>query len=260
MKKLMLTLLAAGSMAAANAQSHTILLYGNATVNTDQQEYVGDIKTNSVQWGINPGIGYQFSPHWTIGVEGGFRMGRNPQLVNGSTQTTVTNDWNAGVFARYTKYFGPIFFIYGQLEGSYVGGNTQVEDITDQSSYNGFNVNLFPGIGAFVAKGLALNFSVGGIGYTGVNWSDNSLLKSENKFNFTFGQQFNFGISKNFGCRGGHHHMHGHHEPGDEMRHMDTSDDDDEDAPPPPHHMKEKKHTKEKKAKKAKKHDDEDED
>jgi len=257
MKKLMLTLLAAGSIAAANAQSHTILLYGNATVTTDQQNYAGNITTNNIHWGINPGIGYQFSPHWTIGVQGGFDMGRNPSLVNGGTQTTVTNNWQAGLFGRYTKYFGSVFFIYGQLEGSYVGGTSEVEDITPQANYDGFNVNLFPGVGAFVARGLALNFSIGGIGYTGMNWTGNlNGLNSENKFNFTFGHQANFGISKNFGCHPAHHHMHGHHEPGDDMRHIDTSDDDDDNTPPPPPQVKEKKHKKVKKVKKVKKYDD----
>ena len=55
MKKLILALIAAGSMATANAQSNSILLYGDLGLQTVRMQNL-DKTTN---WNASPGIGYQ---------------------------------------------------------------------------------------------------------------------------------------------------------------------------------------------------------
>ena len=63
MKKLILALIAAGSMATANAQSQSILLYGDLGLQTVRMQNL-DKTTN---WNASPGIGYQFNHNWTVG-------------------------------------------------------------------------------------------------------------------------------------------------------------------------------------------------
>ncbi len=84
---------------------------------------------------------------------------------------------------------------------------------------------ITPSLAINVHNGLALNFGIGGIGFRTVSYDIAPTTMSS--FMFTFGQQVNIGISKNFGCKSSHH---GHHEPGMEMRKMKkhSSDDDDE--------------------------------
>ncbi|HRO69535.1 MAG TPA: hypothetical protein PK951_04120, partial [Chitinophagaceae bacterium] len=62
---------------------------------------------------------------------------------------------------------------------------------------NGFGVEVFPAVALNVHNGFALNFSFGSIGFEstkakGVDGSNNDLW-------LNFGQQVNFGVSKNFG-------------------------------------------------------------
>ncbi|MBA3827829.1 MAG: hypothetical protein H0X33_02735 [Taibaiella sp.] len=229
MKKLLITLLASVSLLGATAQPNTVLVYGNVSVSNDNQEYGNGVTTQNLEWSINPGLGYQFSRHWTVGVQGGYGYNSMPNTAFSINQTVIKTDWTAGVFLRYTKYLGPVFFMYAQLDGSNAEGSTEVEDINGtKATYMGFQGSLYPAIGAFVCRGLAVNMNFGGIGYRNINWTG-SAINSEDKFTFNFGRVLNIGISKNFGC--GHRRMHGHAEPGADTRHIDTSDDDEDDAP-----------------------------
>jgi hypothetical protein len=96
--------------------------------------------------------------------------------------------------------------------------------------HSGIYAGLFPALGINVGRGLALNFAIGGLNYATDKRQD--LAFSTNNFNFTLGNQVNFGISKNFNCG---HKMHTHHEPGDEIhrRKMDNMEDEDDAAPKP---------------------------
>jgi hypothetical protein len=66
MKKLILALLAMGTIATVNAQEpHSILLYGDATIKTVSDS----IQHKTTNWDANIGIGYQFNHNWTIGLK-----------------------------------------------------------------------------------------------------------------------------------------------------------------------------------------------
>jgi hypothetical protein len=112
----------------------------------------------------------------------------------------------------------------------YQGGYHTNEGNPATDKHTGIYVGLYPALGINVHHGLALNFSIGGLNYATDKQQDR--VYSTNTFNFTFGNQVNVGISKNFNCG---HKMHSHHEPGDEVHHrkMDKSDDDDDAAPKP---------------------------
>lgn len=227
MKKLLLALLAIGGFASANAQKNTWLLYGNASYSTSTVDY-GSFDYKSTAWGVNPGIGYQFSNHMTIGLQGGYNSMRTP-TADGLNRE-INKDWSVGAFWRYTHYVGNIFFIYNQMELSYIAGSVQTEGLSNKSTYDGITGAWYPAIGAFVYKGLAMNFNIGGVGfasYSGNPASVNSPDMTGSNFAITFGRTVNIGISKNIGCRS-HGRRHGHHsEPGAEVRRMKIVEDEE---------------------------------
>jgi hypothetical protein len=248
MKKLILALLVAGTVATANAQEpHSILLYGDASLATISDS----VQHKTTNWDANIGIGYQFNQNWTLGLKlmwgqdatkEGNPAGPNP--VTGAAQTQGTkntfNTYAVGPFARYSHYFGKseIFFWYGQFDIDYQGGYHTSEGNAADDKSTGIYAGIYPAIGINVHHGLALNFSVGGINYsslkyTNIDGAGTSPTYATNSFNVTFGHQVNFGISKNFACHHmgmKHHHMAG--EPGDEMHSRKAGKtDDDDDAP-----------------------------
>ncbi len=228
MKKVILTLLAVGSIAVANAQPGSILLYGNVGI-TSQTDAA---KTNNMAWNVNPGVGYQFNENWTVGLNLGWSQTSTKDSGRGNRYTV--NNYNVGPFLRYTHSIGNgLFYWFGQLNLGYMGTYSTFGSEPSFNKANGFNANIMPAVGINLGQGYALNFGIGGLGFSTLKESEASNSSSD--FSFTFGQQFNVGLSKNFNC----HHMHGHHEPGDEMRHMDTSDDDN--APKKGHHHKKDK-------------------
>ncbi|MEI8278808.1 MAG: outer membrane beta-barrel protein [Bacteroidota bacterium] len=213
MKKLIFALLAVGSVAAANAQSNSILLYGNAGLST----YTDSASTNHFNWNLSPGIGYQFDQHWTIGLA--LSYGQMTTKVDGGDRVN-NNVYSAGAFGRYTHNISNIFYCYGQLDMGYHGGNTTGNAPTS-NRFGGFYSSLTPAVGINIKNGYALNFSIGGVGYMTTKYDD--LANGSSGFNITFGQQMNVGISKNFAC----HHMRSHHEPGEDAHKMKEGDDDD---------------------------------
>ena len=224
MKKLILALLAAATVATANAQEpHSILLYGDASLSTNRDPSL--YKTTN--WDANIGVGYQFNQNWTLGLK--LMWGQNATKDSAGTKNT-DNLYSVGPFARYSKYFGKseIFFWYGQFDFDYQGGYHTNEGNPATDKHTGVYAGFYPALGVNIHHGLALNFNVGGINYA--TDKVQSATNSNNSFNLTFGHSVNIGISKNFNCG---HKMHAHHEPGDEVhrRKADKMEDEDDAAP-----------------------------
>lgn len=230
MKKLFLSLLACGSIAAANAQAGSWLLYGQAGVTASSYDGVHGPAmgtggyANSVNWYATPGLGYQFDNHWTLGMYG--QYGNGGYKLTGTGQPWIrTNDWELGLFVRYTENLNKLFAIYGQFNAGFTHGNTTLDGkVITNSRYNGFNLQFVPAIALNVHKGLALTFGIGGLGYH--NEAYENTNNSNGTFDISFGQQVNWGIQKNFGG----HNRRIHREPGTD-RHMKNWRDDDGDAP-----------------------------
>jgi hypothetical protein len=265
MKKLILALLAVGTIATANAQEpRSILLYGDVGFHSDRHTDnsssfpgAGDKVT---MWDVNAGVGYQFNHNWTLGAK--VMWGQNADKAGGngyvsdpfvrsylaSTGTNATegesftnNMYAVGPFARYSHYIrkSETFFWYSQLDFDYVGGYWTAGGNPAYLKNSGIFLGLYPALGINVGCGYCINFAVGGINYTTIKYTGNTPTTlttgtnySDNAFNFTFGQQVNVGLSKNFNCG---HKMHSHHEPGDEIhrRKMDKMEDEDDAAPKP---------------------------
>jgi len=242
MKKLLLSILAVGTLATANAQKGSILVYGNIGYESQKGDDALETKTNTLNF--NPGVGYQFDGMWTAGI-----------ALQMSNRTSTPNVGNAskdnamaiGVFARYSKPVNNIFSLYAQLDIASL--STKTDDGAGTTvKHTGIYVGVAPAVSVHIPGWFEMNFGFGGLSYQTLK-SDAPSAKTASTLDFNFGQTVNIGISKNFGTG---KKMHGHHEPGEDTRHMNTKDDDD-DAP------KGKKEHKEKKSKKAKHDKDEDE-
>jgi hypothetical protein len=189
MKKTVMALLTIVCLnAAVNAQTGSILLYGNLGFSANKNG--GVIDNINQQSGVgsfsfNPGIGYQFNNSWTVGVEGGYNY------VDDGTEIGKTT--SAGAFLRYSKPLAGIFSAYAQLGIGYQG---QTVDFNGASiTWNGFYSRITPAIYADIKNGFGLNFSVGGLEYSSL--SNNGTTRST--FGLTFGKELSIGLSKNFG-------------------------------------------------------------
>ena len=226
MKKLILALLAVGTIATANAQEpKSILLYGDATLATNRSDSL--FKTTN--WDANIGIGYQFNHNWTLGLK--VMWGQNATKDSAGTKNT-DNVYSVGPFARYSHYIrkSETFFWYGQFDFDYQGGYHTNEGNPATAKHSGIYVGVYPALGINVGRAVCLNFNIGGINYTTDKYT--TATYAINTFNLNFGHQANIGISKNFNCG---HKMHSHHEPGDEVhrRKADKMEDEDDAAPKP---------------------------
>lgn len=225
MKKLFLSLLACGTIAtAANAQKGSWLLYGQIGVHASSYDGVHSASSNAISWNVSPGVGYQFDNNWTLGLYASY-LNQGAKPVGIGAAWIRTNDWEAGIFARYTNNLNKIFSYYTQFNAGFGHGNTTLDGkVITNSRYNGFALGITPAISANVHKGLALNFSIGGLGYS--NYGYENVAGTNGHFNFTFGNQVNIGIQKNFGG----HNRRIHREPGTD-RHLKNWRDDDGDSP-----------------------------
>lgn len=226
MKKLILAILAAGTLTTANAQEpKSILLYGDVSVATERNANL----YKTTDWNVTPGVGYQFNHNWTLGLS--MMWGQHATKDSAGTKNT-DNMYYVGPFARYSRYIrkSETFFWFAQFDFGYAGGYHTNEGNPATDKYNGVKTQLYPAVGINVGHGVCLNFSVGGINYSTLKGQD--ATNSDNAFGFTFGKQVNFGLSKNFNCG---HKMHSHHEPGDEIhrRKADKMEDEDDAAPKP---------------------------
>lgn len=189
MKKIILaSLFMAGLAVSANAQKNSVLVYGTVSASSTKYEPTNG---KSSQFSLMPGIGYQFSNHWTAGIAGGYMSGKseNGTIVN------KQNGYAIGPFVRYTTNLSNVFFFFSQLDAQYTS-TTNKPALAAETKNTGFGLEVTPAIGANVYKGLALNFAFGSLSYT-TQKTENTPNKTKN-FGLSFGNQINIGISKNF--------------------------------------------------------------
>lgn len=196
MKKLLL-ILALTMFSFANAQKGTILVSGNLSYNSQKSGDSGSfpIYTN---YSFSPKVGYQYNDNWTVGVESFIGNSKNTY----SSGNNKINGFSLGSFIRYSKPLGGNFSVYTD-----VGMGYRNEELiyftagsipnTTTSKANGFYVGVTPALFLNINKGFGLNFNIGGLGYNTLNNKTHNGSDVKN-FNFSFGQAFSVGISKNF--------------------------------------------------------------
>lgn len=196
MKKSLL-ILALAVFSFANAQKGTILVLGNVGYYSQKSDVSLGISPTQNSFNFSPKVGYQYNDNWTVGVE---------SYISNSKQTYTSgeyksNNFSVGGFLRYSKPIGGIFSAYADLgtgyhnaeQTQYNGGDFPY---TSTMKGNGFYVGVTPALLLNINKGFGLNFNLGSIGYSTLNYSNPG--NDTRNFNFSFGQAFSIGISKNF--------------------------------------------------------------
>lgn len=195
MKKLIyLSALCLGISATSFGQAGTTLLYGDFGASTAK---INDNSKSKAFYG-NLGLGYQFDNHWTAGVNVGYGTSRG-------TDTSINywgtaDNYNAGLFLRYTNRINRIFAFYTQGEIGYQGMKYGSTNSSASINYNGMYFNLYPAVSVFFYKGWALNFNLGGLSYNSLSEKGNSANNADG-LDFNLGQQANIGVSVNFKMR-----------------------------------------------------------
>ena len=192
MKKTLLFLLVLAAITTASfAQQGSVLVYGNAGFFSTKN--ASDSK--SANYSFSPGLGYQFSKKWTAGLELGLNGSRRE--IGTTNNFNKSSGFAAGPFVRYTQDLFYSVSMFGQANFNYT--TDKLEPFNSPSTtVNGFNVGIIPAVMIQVQNGFALNFGFGGIEYSSSK-VDAPGAKASTSLSFTFGQQVNFGISKNFG-------------------------------------------------------------
>jgi hypothetical protein len=264
MKKLILSMMAAGIAVTSFAQGNgcyqqgNILLYGVGTYSnshgSDTRSFANANSTTTdrprmLNWEISPGVGYNVTENLAVGVDFrymGSKTTYDRKAISYSNagygvDQVKTFDYAIGPFVRYTMPIGEHFFWYGQFAAHYLRGRETPRftnlagnnSFTRDDNYKGVDASYMPAVGVMVCRSVSLTFGVGGISYQYQKWDYNSDITASagsehtakvNNFDVTFGRQVNIGVQKYFGC---HKRMH-HAEEMDETRHMDTNDDSDD--------------------------------
>jgi hypothetical protein len=196
MKKLLL-ILALAVFSFANAQKGTILVSGNVGYYSEKSGNSGFQPTQK-NFNFSPKVGYQYNDNWTAGVESTISNSKN----NYTSGEYKSNNFSIGGFVRYSKPLGELFSVYADLgtgyhnvkQTQYNGGDFPFTSI---SKSNGFYVGVTPALLLNISKGFGLNFNIGGLGYNTLNNTTHNANDTKT-FNFSFGQAFSVGISKNF--------------------------------------------------------------
>lgn len=196
MKKSLL-ILALVMFSFANAQKGTILVSGNVGYNSQKSDVSLGVRPTQNNFNFSPKVGYQYNDNWTVGVE---------SYISNSKQTYTSgeyksNNFSVGGFLRYSKPIGGIFSVYADLGAGYhnvkqTQYNGGINPYTSTLKGNGFYVGVTPSLFLNINKGFGLNFNLGSIGFSNLNYSNPG--NDTQNFNFSFGQAFSVGISKNF--------------------------------------------------------------
>lgn len=191
MKKSFMLLLCAGSVITASAQKGSVLLFGNfggaAAINNDVSSTM-----KYSNFGITPGLGYQLSDRWTLGVEGTFNYSRAHAtgIQYESARQVIAG---GGLFARYTVPINNLLFFYTQGEALY-SVSKNFNNGFESAGGNNLNLRISPHIGINIKNGYALNIGFGSVGYNLQRFSGIST----STFTYNFSQGFSIGLSKNF--------------------------------------------------------------
>lgn len=179
-----------------SAQKNTLLLGGNIGYNSDNTSISGE-KSKVESFSFTPTMGYQFSDHWTVGVNSSITSGKRPADFG----TLKENGFAIGPFVRYAVPLSQTFAVYGDLGAGYqsMKNTYTVASNSSEIKLNGFYANFTPALFINFKNGFGLNFNIGGIRY-GYLKQDGADFKN-NRFNLSFGKEVGVGISKNFGLK-----------------------------------------------------------
>ncbi|MBC9910681.1 outer membrane beta-barrel protein [Chitinophaga varians] len=185
-------------VAKAQLSKGDVILGGNVNVKTTSAKVKdGDDKTTNTSFGISPKVGYALNSNWVIGVFAETQFGNKKVSTKTGDVKTKTLDITPGIFVRNYHMIGQSkFAFFAEANAGYGFGNTKVEG-NKTESYNGFAVNVLPGITYFVTKHFMIEGAFGGLGYTyAQNKNEATGVKTNvSDFDFNFTKQLNLGVN-----------------------------------------------------------------
>lgn len=183
-------------VAKAQFSKGDVIVGGNLNVLTSssKEKDKDNSKTSSTQFGISPKVGVALNPNWVIGVfaKSAFSTEKDAKDVK-TTGYRIT----PGIFARNYHMLGQSkFAFFAEANAGYRFGSDKY-DGTKITTYNGFSVNVLPGITYFVSKHFMLEGAFGGLSY---NYSQakteaTGVKKNTSSFGFDFPKEFQIGVN-----------------------------------------------------------------
>lgn len=142
----------------------------------------GNVENNT--FAIAPSVGYFVSPNIAVGARVGYVNSKETDKTTLITVEDKMDTFTAGAFGRY--YYTPAsrFSIFGELNANY---GTQkftntVGAVTTDAKFNGFDINIAPGVNYFISKNFALEATWGVLGYSSFK-ADVAGAESQDNFN-----------------------------------------------------------------------------
>ncbi|APD07618.1 hypothetical protein UJ101_02115 [Flavobacteriaceae bacterium UJ101] len=190
MKKIILSAALIATGIFATAQKNTILVAGEVGY-SDTEINNADGSTLT----LNPKIGYQFTDHLTLGAEWSYKESDGTVSNNTVNADAYEQNQKIGGFLRYSMPLNNTFSVFADLG---VGYQYLANDLAgiEQYSADGLYTDLVPALFINMRNGFGLNFNIGGIEYSNLSGTNYDA----DNFNFNFGKEVGFGISKNFGA------------------------------------------------------------
>ncbi|CAL1520853.1 outer membrane beta-barrel protein [Chitinophaga sp. MM2321] len=198
MKKLIVmaaVVLFGSQVAKAQFSKGDVILGGTVNVSTQSVKAKdADAKNTTTSFGVSPKVGLALNPNWVVGVFAQTQFGFNKNVADVKTKTL---EITPGLFVRNYHMLGESkFAFFAEANAGYSFGNTKVAD-NKISSFNGFNVNVLPGITYFVTKHFMIEGSFGSLSYA---YNQNKLEATGAKtntssFDFNFTKQLNLGVN-----------------------------------------------------------------
>ncbi|SEW05489.1 outer membrane beta-barrel protein [Chitinophaga arvensicola] len=183
-------------VAKAQFSKGDVILGGTLNVSTasQKQKDVDNSKTTSTSFGISPKVGVALTPNWVIGVfaESAFTNSKNVSDKK-STSYLIT----PGIFVRNYHMIGESkFAFFAEANAGYQFGQAKF-DGNKTNTYNGFSVNVLPGITYFVTKHFMLEGAFGGLGYnyTQDKAEATGIKTNTSAFAFNFPKEFKIGVN-----------------------------------------------------------------
>ncbi|WP_298424018.1 outer membrane beta-barrel protein [uncultured Kordia sp.] len=175
------------------------LFFNNTKVETDLPSQTQEDKRFG--FGVNSSYGYAISDDLFLGLGIGYTHNKREVDVTGDpTQEFTNNSFRVFPYVRYYKGLGKRFAFFVQGEAQYSKTKTKVNG-QDTNDTNSFFVGVRPGLTFMVSKCLALETTIGALGYTTATTENtqSNIESDNNSFNLSFNTaNLIFGLSYYF--------------------------------------------------------------
>ncbi|MBC8754284.1 outer membrane beta-barrel protein [Kordia sp. YSTF-M3] len=157
--------------------------------NSDLEAQTQTQESKNFGFTINSSYAYAISDNLFLGLGLGYANSTRENELNGALDNEAkTNSFEIFPYVRYYKGIGKKLAFFVQGETRYTNSNTEVNN-ADIANTDTFFFGIRPGLTLLLNKNLALETSIGALGYT-TSTSENESNASETSFN-------NFNLSLN---------------------------------------------------------------